>query len=108
MNNYTTHFVCILRAGCYVWVAAGQKRIGTIYVYTEWNLPYRRVLPVSPVGSLLCLSEFFDLFQPSGYAGIAGHPPVAPWTDSHSSYFGSVGQAGTFELLTEKPAEEGM
>ena len=40
--------------------------------------------------------------------GVAGHTPISARTETHTAHLGTIGQTGTFKVLTEKSAVEGL
>ena len=48
--------------------------------------------------------QLFQICQPQRPAGIAWHSPVASWGEGNAADFRSIRQAGTLELLREKPS----
>lgn len=47
--------------------------------------------------------ELSNLRKPDACTGIRGHVQIAPGGDCNTSHLGTVRQAGTLELLGEKP-----
>ena len=47
-------------------------------------------------------------FLPNCGVGIAGHAPVAAWTETHAAHLRAIGQARTLELLGEETAQESL
>jgi len=71
--------------------------------------PFHAVIERRPFqGLFIKILQFLTFLDPECVAGVARHAPVASWTQCHTSYLWSVGQAGTLELLGEETAAEGL